>query len=464
MFITQPKIFISSTIVDLPNERTAALKAVEKVGGFPVMSEYTMEAESKDSVTACLDKVSNSDIYVLILGGRYGWQPEDKESITELEYQMALSRKIPILVYNTTYQKEQLQKDFESRVESKFFRKKVKDAFELQSEMETSLKAEIEEKQNEFFNKTESVYSNMVKVSFPEYVYKAKLDINKKEIKAQMKENGMKLKFRPALFDYVIGALRLKDIRFPGDWVLSGDSILTFHDLQDSSLPLTEIIDSGTAERFSCDEIYDASPDDMSNFKFLLKRCLETKLYKLKIKWIKELGLFAFIPNQKDNQDRWQSRSAEWQKGNKKATRKIVDVKRNLKNEEEVFNMRCLAFRTRFEHFENNWFLAIKPEWVFLWPDFRVSNLAFKNIQWLKKTERNMHVFNHFNFILRYLQPSSSTSLFDEYKDYPYLKLGQIEKFEFAPIVPDSAWINLEAQGGKKKLEDGGGNVDLFGL
>ncbi len=36
MFITQPKIFISSTICDLPNERTAAYNAVNKVGGFPI--------------------------------------------------------------------------------------------------------------------------------------------------------------------------------------------------------------------------------------------------------------------------------------------------------------------------------------------------------------------------------------------------------------------------------------------
>jgi len=42
MFITQPKIFISSTLVDLPNER----KAVEKAGGFPVMSGFTMEAQA----------------------------------------------------------------------------------------------------------------------------------------------------------------------------------------------------------------------------------------------------------------------------------------------------------------------------------------------------------------------------------------------------------------------------------
>jgi hypothetical protein len=50
MFITQPEIFIRSTIVDLPNVRKAALKAVENAGDFPVMSEFTVEAQSTDSL------------------------------------------------------------------------------------------------------------------------------------------------------------------------------------------------------------------------------------------------------------------------------------------------------------------------------------------------------------------------------------------------------------------------------
>lgn len=45
MFITKPKIFISSTITDLPSERTKALNAVDKVGGIPIMSEMTMEGK-----------------------------------------------------------------------------------------------------------------------------------------------------------------------------------------------------------------------------------------------------------------------------------------------------------------------------------------------------------------------------------------------------------------------------------
>jgi len=463
MFITQPKIFISSTIWDLPNERTAAYNAVNKVGGFPLMSEKTMEAQSTDSLTACLSKVMESDIYVLILGGRYGWQPEGKESITEMEYQTARGQNIPILVINTIYTKEPLQKEFESRVESQYFRKSVSDAFELERELESALKAEIDKKQSEYFNRTEPVYSNLVKIEFPSHIYIADLDVDKKAVKKYNKESKRPF-YKPSLHDYAVSALYMQDISFPHDWLVWDGKMVTFHNLHDDSVGLTKIIDKGTTEQLACDEFCDVSQDHLSQFKYLLKKCLEAKLHKLKIKWIKDEKMFAFLPVQKDDSNRWQSRSVEWTKSVKRATRKVVEIKRNLKNKEEVFNMRCLAFRTGFERFDNDWYLSLKPEWIFLWPDFRVSHLAFKNIQWLKKTERNMHVFNHFNFILHYLQPSQTVAMFDEYKDYPFLKLKKIEKFDFAPIVPDSVWNNLEAIGAQKKLTDADGNVDLFGI
>jgi len=461
MFITQPKIFISSTVFDLTNERTAAYNAVNKVGGFPIMSEKTMEAQSTDSITACLNKVMESDIYVLIIGGRYGWQPNGKESITEMEYQTAREMDIPILVFNTNYPKDDLQTEFVKRVESDYFRKTVNDAFELEVELVKSLKSEIDKKQNTYFNKTETVYSNLVQIEFPNHIYIADLDIDKKAIRKYNKEIKRRF-YKPALFDYAVSALYMQDISFPHDWIVWKGKLITFHNLQDDNVGLSKIIDKGTAEMFSCDEFYDSSSDHLSQFKYLLKKCLSTKLHKLKIKYIKEEGLYAFLPTEKDEAGRWKNRSIEWTKTTKRATRKVVDIKRNLKNKEEVFNMRCLAFRTVFENFDEVWYMSIKPEWIFLWSDLKVCDLAFKNIQWLKKTERNMHVFNHFNFILHYLQPSQIESLFSEYSDYPYIKLKSIEKFEFAPIVPDSIWSNLETIGKLRKLKDEKGNVDLF--
>lgn len=53
----KPNIFISSTVKDLPNEREAAKRAVEKLQVVPVMSEFTMNAVNKPSVKACVDEV-----------------------------------------------------------------------------------------------------------------------------------------------------------------------------------------------------------------------------------------------------------------------------------------------------------------------------------------------------------------------------------------------------------------------
>ena len=463
MFITQPKIFISSTVFDLTNERTAAYNAVNKIGGFPVMSEKTMEAQSTDSLTACLSKVMESDIYVLILGSRYGWQPEGKESITELEYQTARNKSIPILVINTNYPKENLQKEFESRVESNYFRKTVNNAYELEKELEHALKTEIDKKQSEYFNKNEPVYSNLIRIKFPNYIYIADLDIDKRAIRQYNKERKRSF-FKPCLHDYAVSALYMQDISFPHDWIVWNGKIITFHNLQDNSVGLTKIIDRGTAELFACDEFYDSSPDHLSQFKYLLRKCLEAKLHKQKIKWFKNEKIFAFLPIQKDNFNNWQPRSHTWMKTKKIATRKVVDVKYDLKDKTKVFNLRSLAFRAGFENFDNEWFVFLKPEWIFLWNDLSVCDYAFKNIQWLKKTERNMHVFNHFNFILRYLQPSQMEPFFTEYKEYSFIKLEQIEKFDFAPIVPDTVWNSLEAISTQKKLTDKDGNVDLFGI
>lgn len=462
MFVTQPKIFVSSTIKDLPSERRAALEAVQNVGGFPVMSEFTMEAQSVDSLEACLSKVQESDIYVLIIGGRYGWQPEGKESITEMEYQTALNNNIPILVFSTTYDKEELQKNFEYKVNPSFFKKTVNDAFELKSEMEKALKAELDKKQNEYFNRNEKLYSNLVEISFPTTLFMADLNIDKDEVKKHQKGLGKKFKYRPTSKDYAVSALYMHDISFPHDWIVWEKKIITFHNLKDDRIGLTKIIDKGTVEEFSCDEFYETSTDHLSMFKYLLRKCLETKLHKLRIKWIQDANMFAFLPVEKDLQDRWVNRSIEWTKSVKKATRKVVEIKRDLKDKEKIFNIKCLGFRVGFEVLEDKWYLSIKPDWVFLWDDFSVSTIAFKNIQWLKKTEKNMHVFNHFNFILRYLQPSETESIFEEFREYPYLKIGNIEDFDFAPIVPDSVWVNLEDPSLQKKLNDNAGDVELF--
>ena len=182
MLTTQLKIFVSSTILNLPNERKAAFNAIQKAGAFPIMSEKTIEAQNANSLTTCLDKVKESNVYILILSGNYGWQPKNKESITELEFMTAKNYYIPIFVFNTTYPKDELQKNFEKRVENLYFWKNVADADELEAEIGKVLREIIEKKQNELLNIKEPVYSNLVKIKFPQYVYLAELNIDNSQI------------------------------------------------------------------------------------------------------------------------------------------------------------------------------------------------------------------------------------------------------------------------------------------
>lgn len=172
--------------------------------------------------------------------------------------------------------------------------------------------------------------------------------------------------------------------------------------------------------------------------------------------------MFAFIPTQKDAEGNWKPRTAKWTKTSKIATRTVVDIKRNLKDRNKVYNLKCLAFRSRFEYLDNQWFVSINPDWIFLWANLNVCSFGSDSIEWLKRKERNAQVFNHFNFILKYLQPLAP-SLIPQIRNYSLLTIGQIEKFEFAPIVPDDIWINLESDEAREKLNDRSDNVGLFG-
>jgi hypothetical protein len=66
---------------------------------FPSMMEY-LPASDEDAVAASLRMVDGADIYIGIFANRYGYVPQGTDvSITEMEYQRAIKRKIPVLIF-----------------------------------------------------------------------------------------------------------------------------------------------------------------------------------------------------------------------------------------------------------------------------------------------------------------------------------------------------------------------------
>ena len=110
--MSRPRVFISSSYYDLRDFRSALETFTSALGFEPVMSEKGSIAYAPDIPLdeSCYLEASSSDIFVLILGGRYGSaadsatgdRPEDfferYDSITKGEYRAAREGGIPIFV------------------------------------------------------------------------------------------------------------------------------------------------------------------------------------------------------------------------------------------------------------------------------------------------------------------------------------------------------------------------------
>ncbi|HHC5061571.1 TPA: DUF4062 domain-containing protein [Aeromonas veronii] len=90
------QIFISSTYLDLIPERQAAVSAILKSGHIPAgMELFTAgDCSQMETIKRWIDE---SDVYMLILGGRYGSvEPASGISYTELEFDYAIQQKKPV--------------------------------------------------------------------------------------------------------------------------------------------------------------------------------------------------------------------------------------------------------------------------------------------------------------------------------------------------------------------------------
>lgn len=98
------QIFISSTYTDLRDERQAAVEAILKAGHIPAGMEL-FAAGDESQMETIKRWIDTSDIYMLILGGRYGSiDPKTGISYIEHEYDYAVSVEKPIFAVLITEQ------------------------------------------------------------------------------------------------------------------------------------------------------------------------------------------------------------------------------------------------------------------------------------------------------------------------------------------------------------------------
>jgi len=90
---------ISCTARDLPEHRQEVKEACLRQGMFPSMMEH-LPASDSEAIAISLKMVEDADIYLGIFAHRYGYVPKGYDiSITEMEYNRAVERGIPRLIF-----------------------------------------------------------------------------------------------------------------------------------------------------------------------------------------------------------------------------------------------------------------------------------------------------------------------------------------------------------------------------
>lgn len=111
------QVFISSPYTDLKQERQAAVEAILSARHIPAgMELFTACDQSQfDVIKRWIDE---SDIFLLILGGRYGTiEPKSNKSYIQLEYEYAIETKKPFfaIVLSDSAIESKIKRDSDAR-------------------------------------------------------------------------------------------------------------------------------------------------------------------------------------------------------------------------------------------------------------------------------------------------------------------------------------------------------------
>ena len=92
------QVFVSSTFVDLQEERREVMQALLELDCIPAGMEL-FPASNDDQWSLIKRVIDDSDYYILIIGGRYGSTTEDGISYTQKEFEYALATGKPIISF-----------------------------------------------------------------------------------------------------------------------------------------------------------------------------------------------------------------------------------------------------------------------------------------------------------------------------------------------------------------------------
>jgi len=131
------KTFVSSPVRDMEEKRKIVKESLVALSFPDVFLSESDKSQSRSSFEVCLQEVERRDLFILLLGRRYGWIPKGFDrSVTEIEFDKAREKGKDIIVFKLDYfDREPEQEEFIKRVgdftDGRFWGKKIENCDEL---------------------------------------------------------------------------------------------------------------------------------------------------------------------------------------------------------------------------------------------------------------------------------------------------------------------------------------------
>jgi hypothetical protein len=225
-----------------------------------------------------------------------------------------------------------------------------------------------------------------------------------------------------------------KGLKLPSGYEVHEGRLVTFHNLDAPTNPFAELYDLGTVTPLNIAEFWRIDADYENRFKSLLRLCLQEQLYKERVQWRHDEKVFAFVPLTEGKLDRKET----WI-GKARSTRTVV-LYRVSKKDPSKGGFRHFAFQAEFLRVDDNWFVALRPDWYFSAGDgTRTSPIAPQLLKGIKRLETNKSVEQHFRFLCWWLKNKTEADLVTSASGF--LSFGDAKKFDNHPGLDASRWL-----------------------
>lgn len=207
------QVFISSTYKDLIEERQEVVEAVLSAGHIPAGMELFKAGPTQEDVIR--EWIESSDIYVLVLGPRYGTLNKSGISYTQWEYNLAKNLGKPMfsLVLSDSYIQTMTDdhrievKDLETSDQLyKSFKNEVMDSLVVQINHPAEIRSGISESIRDIERRTPEKLEGWIKGSYLtelETLRKEKQELSSKLLSRQDEVIGMQKKAHPVKNEYI---------------------------------------------------------------------------------------------------------------------------------------------------------------------------------------------------------------------------------------------------------------------